>query len=65
MIAAAMGANLDLDDLAVGRAGDVLVRFAAAGATSLVGGQRTGFVAGRQVIVVASAMAFAAGLLAA
>lgn len=65
MIAAAMGVDVDFEDVAVGAAGDFLKRLATRGTAALLGGQNARFVGGGQLIVVASAMALAAGLLSA
>ena len=65
MIATAMGADIDFEDVAVGGAGDFFERFAALATRFLRIGQIVRFVGGGQMVVVASAMAFAAGLLAA
>lgn len=65
MIAATMGANVDFEDVAIGRARNFLQRFAALGATFVLLGQIANFVGGGQMIVIASAMPFAASLLAA
>jgi hypothetical protein len=61
MITAAMSTHLDFENLAVGGAGDFLVRLTAVG-TAWVG-QRAVFVLGGQVIVTTATMAFAAALL--
>src|SRR5208282_5508116 len=63
VIAAAMGANFDFQDVAVGGAGNFLERLAAIGTALLVVGQRTVFVRGGQVVVCSSAMALTAPLL--
>jgi hypothetical protein len=63
MITASMGADLDFEDVAVGRAGDFFQWFAATGTALLLFGQGAGFVAGGEMIVVTSAMPFAAWLL--
>jgi hypothetical protein len=65
MIAASMGADLDFEDVAVGRAGNFLERLMASGTALLVVGQVTRLMGGGQMIVVASAMAPATALLAA
>jgi hypothetical protein len=63
VIAAAMGANIDFQDIAIGAAGNFLIRLAAIGTAVLIVGQRAVFVRGGQVIVRASAMSLATGLL--
>ena len=63
MITAAMGTDVDFEDIAIGGAGDFLKRFTATGTGLLVVGQHAVFVRGRQMIVIASAMPGAALLL--
>src|SRR5712691_3664096 len=65
VIASAMGADLDFEDVAVGGAGNFLERQVTIGTAFLVVGQVAVFMGGGQMIVVASAMAPAAALLAA
>ncbi len=60
-----MGTDLDFEDVAVGGAGNFLERLVTSGTAFLVVGQVAVFMGGGQMIVVASAMAFAAALLAA
>jgi hypothetical protein len=63
MIASAMGADLDFEDVAVGGAGNFLEGLAAAKAALLVGGQHAGFVFDGEMLVRSSARAFVARLL--
>ena len=63
MINATMSTHIDFENVAILGARDFLVRFAAIGTTPLVLGQGTGFVGGGQMIVIASAMSWAASLL--
>jgi hypothetical protein len=65
MITAPVGADFDFEDVAVGGAGDFRTRLAATRTTLLFLGQNAHFVLGVQVIVIASAMPFAAWLLSA
>jgi hypothetical protein len=65
MIASAMGLNFDFEEVAIGRAGNLLEGFAATGAALLIDRQGAVLVFGRQMVVVASAMSVAVGLLAA
>jgi hypothetical protein len=58
-----MGADVDFEDVAIGGAGDFLQRFAALSAASVGIGQSANFIAARQMLVMASAMPFAAWLL--
>jgi len=63
MITAAMGSDVDFEDVAIGGAGDFLEGCAATGTDLLVVGQDAVFVRGVKMIVIASAMPIAAALL--
>ena len=65
VIASAIAADVDFEDVTVGGGGDFLEGELTIGTAFLVVGQIAVFIGGRQMIVVASAMALAAALLAA
>ena len=65
MIDAAMGLHFDFEEDAVGGAGDFLERFATLRAAALIFGQIAGLVARGKMIVIASSVSGAAGLLSA